>query len=76
MPIISVLRAASLRDGTFPICEAGRLRRWGNAPAAAIIAVLSLLFVSPARAQTDLETHATVPYVTLAGDTLYDVAKR
>lgn len=76
MPIHSVLRAAALRDGRIPFRETGLRGRWRNAPAAAVIAVLSLLFVSPARAQMDLDTRATVAYVTLAGDTLYDVAQR
>lgn len=46
------------------------------AAVAGLASVVALLEPSTASAQTRFDAHATTPYVTVAGDTLYEVAQR
>ena len=67
------------REGSQGFDEAG-CRKWGRASAsaaiAAIIAAAVAFGAAPARAQSKLDALATAAYVTVAGDTLFEVAQR
>lgn len=68
--------AATGRDGTFGFHRIGCRRQRRGAAAAALSAVIALLTGSSAHAQT-FDAHATTTtYVTVAGDSLYEVAQR
>lgn len=76
MPIQRVACTTATSDETIRVERTGCRSRWRSLIAVAAGAAFALLFVSPANAQADADAHATTAYVTLAGDTLYDVAQR
>jgi hypothetical protein len=64
------------RERSLSFQEAG-CRKWGHGPGlAAIVAAATLLGASPVSAQTKFDARATAAYVTVAGDTLFEVAQR
>lgn len=76
MPIQSMVCAAATNDDVARGRETDRRGLRGRLRAAAAGAMFALLFMSSARAQAPIDMSATAAYVTLAGDTLYDVAQR